>query len=269
MLAGTIVKPGDSTILPVMGEPIRNEDGNDKQDCELNAAKRWLSKNAEEYKWLKATLLGDDLFSNYPMCKAVLDKGFIFTCKPKSHPWLTETVKNSYLSEKTRREWKERHYVVYRYRWLNGVDIRDHRETLKVNYIYLEIKNEKTGKITYKNSWITDKEVTEDNVMHLVSCGRARWKIENEHNNVLKNHGYNLEHNFGHGENHASEMFCLLNLLGFLWHGILFLKDENYQKARSVVSRRVEFFNYLRAALWYRVHENWESFMMYVRDPGG
>jgi hypothetical protein len=38
---------------------------------------------------------------------------------------------------------------------------------------------------------------------------RARWKIENEHNNVLKNHGYHFEHNFGHGGNHAGGMYCL------------------------------------------------------------
>jgi hypothetical protein len=42
----------------------------------------------------------------------------------------------------------------------------------------------------------------------------------NEHNNVLKHHGYNLKHNFGHGENHANEVFCLLNLLAFLFNGI-------------------------------------------------
>ena len=61
--------------------------------------------------------------------------------------------------------------------------------------------------------------MTEDNVALIASCGRARWKIENEHNNVLKNHGYNLRHNFDHGKDHASEMYCLLNLLSFLWHG--------------------------------------------------
>jgi hypothetical protein len=46
---------------------------------------------------------------------------------------------------------------------------------------------------------------------------------------VLKNHGYNLEHNFGHGEKHASEKFCLLNLVAFLFHTLLFLGDEQYR----------------------------------------
>ena len=124
ILAGTIVKPGETEVLPVMGEMIGNEDGEEKQDCERNAMKRWLSTHSEEYKWLKPTLLGDDLFSNYPICKAITEKGmsFIFTCKEDTHPWLTETVKNSYLEEKTTREWNGRHHVVHRYRWLNGVD---------------------------------------------------------------------------------------------------------------------------------------------------
>jgi hypothetical protein len=217
--------------------------------------------------------LGDDLFSNYPICKGIEEKGmsFIFTCKEESHPWLTETVKNSYLSEKTRREWNGSHHLVYRYRWLNGVEIRDNRQTMRVNYVYLHIHNEEKGKTTYTNSWITNKEVSEENVELIASCGRARWKIENEHNNVLKNHGYNLEHNFGHGEQHASEMFCLLNLLGFLYHGILDLADEDYRGVRRQAGRRTEFFNELKVALKYQVYEDWRSFVVFVRgeEPDG
>jgi hypothetical protein len=56
-----------------------------------------------------------------------------------------------------------------------------------------------------------------------------------QHNNVVKNHGYNLEHNVGHGEDHASEHFCLLNLLAFLFHTLLFLGEENSRTARVLV----------------------------------
>jgi hypothetical protein len=266
ILAGTLVRPGKTEVFPVMGELIRNEDGNKKQDCELNAAKRWITKHAQEYSWLKPTLLGDDLFSNYPICKHIVDNklSFIFTCKEDSHPWLTETIKYSFLEEKEREERNGKHHYIYRYRWLNGVDIRDNPQTLKVNYVYFEIENVKNGKITYKNSWITDKLINSNNVEHIASCGKARWKIENEHNNVLKNHGYNLEHNFGHGSEHASEMYCLLNLLAFMFHGILFYVDEQYQKTRASLGRRTEFFGYLRAALRFSIHEDWNAFLIYV-----
>jgi hypothetical protein len=143
-----------------------------------------------------------------------------------------------------------------------------------VNYLYLEIENEGKGKTTYKNSWITNKTVTEENVKLLASCGRARWKIENEHNNVLKNHGYNLEHNFGHGEQYASEVFCILNLLAFMFHTILDLCDEQYKRLRESVGRRDEFFNILRVALRFALHESWEAFLSFAQgsdddDPHG
>ncbi len=97
----------DNPLLDVKAMYV-GPNGEEKQDCEINAGKRWLTKHAEEYKWLSPTLLGDDLYSNYPFCKEVLDSGysFIFTCKDKSHPRLTETVKNSFLEEKVRKEAK-------------------------------------------------------------------------------------------------------------------------------------------------------------------
>jgi hypothetical protein len=254
-----------------MGELIRNGEG--KRGCGRNAAKRRLGKHAEEYRRLKPALLGDGLFSNYPLCKKVVELGynFIFTRKEESRPRLAETVKNSFLEEKTRHEWNGRHHPAYRYRRLNGVEIRGNRETVPVNYVYMEIENEEKKKITYRNSWVTNKPASAGNAAQITSCGRARWKIENGHNNVLKNHGYNLEHNFGHGEEHASEMFCLLNLLAFLFHAILGIADGSYQKARKVVRRRAEFFNCLRAALWYALHENREAFLVYVQrgEPDG
>ena len=44
-------------------------------------------------------------------------------------------------------------------------------------------------------------------------AGRARWKIENENNNVLKTKGYHLDHNFGHGKKHLSSLLLTMNLL--------------------------------------------------------
>jgi hypothetical protein len=85
---------------------------------------------------------------------------------------------------------------------------------------------------------------------------------------VLKNHGYNLKHNFGHGEERASEVFCLLNLLSFLLQPILDLGDEEYRKARGTASRRDEFFNLLRAELQFGLHECWEDFLAFVSDTG-
>ena len=65
-------------------------------------------------------------------------------------------------------------------------------------------------------AWITDLEVTRENAPQIVAAGRSRWKIENETFNVLKNHGYQLEHNYGHGKQNLSTVLAMLMMLAFL-----------------------------------------------------
>ena len=79
----------------------------------------------------------------------------------------------------------------------------------------------------------TDITITEDNIIELVKGGRARWKIENEAFNTLKNQGYHLEHNFGHGEKHLAYNLLLFNFLAFCMHQIFELSDIVYQKCRA------------------------------------
>jgi hypothetical protein len=102
----------------------------------------------------------------------------------------------------------------------------------------------------------------------MVECGRARWKIENahnmRHNNVLKHHGYHLEHNFGHGQEHACEIYGILNLLAFQMHGVMLLLDAGYQKARAGIRRRDEFFAGMRIFFNRYVFETWEDFIGFV-----
>ncbi|MFN8458864.1 MAG: hypothetical protein U0401_30145 [Anaerolineae bacterium] len=57
--------------------------------------------------------------------------------------------------------------------------------------------------------------MTKLNLFDLMRGGRARWKIENETFNTLKNQGYNFEHNYGHGPQNLSVNFALLMMLAF------------------------------------------------------
>src|SRR5204862_1114055 len=78
------------------------------------------------------------------------------------------------------------------------------------------VKNiERVGQVQYF-SWITDFVLVLENVYLIMRGGRARWKIENETFNTLKNQGYNLEHNYGHGEQNLSVLLALLMMLAFL-----------------------------------------------------
>jgi hypothetical protein len=270
-MAAAIVQPHVTSVIPMMGEMITNEDGEKKQDCELTAAKRWLTKRSDELQGLKATILGDDLYSHHPFCKQILGAGlsFILTCKQNTHPWLTETVKNSFLKEQTVEIDKGKKAFLHTCRYLNNVPIRDGKDTLMVNYMELEIREKASGKQTYYSSWITDKPIDDLNVQHLVECARTRWKIENEHHNVLKNRGYNLEHNFGHAKKHAAEVFFLLNLIAFQFHTILEYCDEDYQKARASCSVRVAFFEAMRFCLRFAYHDSWSAFLIFMYTDGG
>jgi hypothetical protein len=78
---------------------------------------------------------------------------------------------------------------------------------------------------------------------------------------VLKNRGYNLEHNFGHGKDHAAEIFCLMNLLGFLLHSTQDLADLSYQKARATFGKRDAFFWAMRYETSRYLHLNWLSLL--------
>jgi hypothetical protein len=156
--------------------------------------------------------------------------------------------------------------VIYTWRYLNDVPIRyDEKDPYLVNYFSFEIRNEGAQKPSYSNSWVTDKLISDKNVVYLAECGRTRWKIENEHNNVLKNRGYNLEHNFGHGSSHAADIFFLLNILAFQFHTILEYCDLEYKLTYSTFPARVAFFESLRVLIRRRYFSSWVEFLLYVR----
>ena len=111
---------------------------------------------------------------------------------------------------------------------------------------------------------ISDFEITAANVGLLVATGRARWKIENENNNVLKNRGYHLEHNFGHGQKHLSSLLAAMNILAFLYHAFLDFCDEKYRLIRAALPTRQTFFDDLRALTRYMLFVGWDALMEFM-----
>ena len=240
-----IVSPNMKQVIPLEPEFIKKQDGYDKQDCENAAVKRWLTKNSQKQDDAPVTLLGDDLYSRQPICKLALSKdyNFIFVCRETSHKtlyeWLEFLEKSGEVQTLEKKEWNGRKKLIYRYRYTNKIPLKDGDNSLQVNWCEVTIINQKTQELIYQNSWITNHKISNNNVEKIVKAGRSRWKIENEGNNVLKNHGYNLEHNFGHGQNNLCEMLLSLNLLAFLFHSVLDLANSTYKKVRELlVSRR-------------------------------
>ena len=125
-------------------------------------------------------------------------------------------------------------------RWLEDVPLRDGADAMTVNWLEIEIVDG-AGKLTYRNSFVTDLPVSAETVAELAACGRARWKIENESFNVLKTKGYNLEHNFGHGQQHLAAVLATMNLLAFAFHTVCELADTLWHAALAAARARRRF----------------------------
>jgi len=265
-----IVKAGERRVLVLEPEFISPQDGHEKQDCERAAIKRWVLRNAERYLEDQYTLLGDDLYACQPICEVFLESGFNFllVCKPDSHVALYEQVevlnKLDLVEQVRLRHWNGRYAEIQQYRFVNQVPLRRGEDALQVNWCEVTITREDNGRQLYHNTFITNHILTRENVVPMVRDGRARWKSENETNNVLKTKGYHLEHNFGHGEQSLANFMVTLNLLAFLLHTLLDLLDEQYQMLRQHLVVRKDFFNDLRALLRYMLFDDWNHLMHFM-----
>ena len=270
VLTPVIVQPGNETVISLEPEFIVPQDGHEKQDCEIQAAKRWVEKWGDFYARRGVTILGDDLFSREPFCRTLKDKQlhFILVCKPDSHPQLYQTVAflaaNGVLGSKVVRRWLGKYAEISTYRYANKLPLTGEENTPAVNWCEVTITREDTGEQLYKNAFATDFEVTDTTVEAIVRDGRARWKVENENNNVLKTKGYHIEHNFGHGDQHLASLLLSLNLLAFLFHTVLDLVDEQYRAIRQALGTRRRFFQDLEALLRYHQFENWDEVLAFM-----
>ena len=257
-LGATIVAPGHHQVLPLPPEFIAPQDGAEKQDCERNAARRWLARHGRSVAYLRPIFLGDDLFACQPIATAIQQAGgnFILTCKPSSHQAITEYLHGTKLEEHRQTVRKGRNVTTTIYRWLSGVPLRGSADAMVVNWFSIESRNA-AGKRTYYNSFVTDLPVTAGTVAELAACGRARWKIENETFNVLKTNGYNLEHSFGHGKQTLASMFLTLNLLAFACHTAALLAVLAWKQAVAACGATYRFFEDLRAITTYVVFDDW------------
>ncbi len=235
LLSATVVAPGTNRVLPLMPEFIAKQDGAEKQDCERNAVKRWFAKHGTRVKSLKPVYLGDDLFACQPVAAMIRENGddFIFTCKDTSRKALYDFIKGATKEQHDAKVRKRSTAETFRYRWIENVPIRDGGDALMVNWIGFQILDAK-GKVKYNMAWVTSLPVSKDNVAEIVACGRARWKIENESFNVMKNHGYALAHNFGHGKQFLAMILAAFNLLAFAWHSVLDLLEPPWQPSSPI-----------------------------------
>ena len=216
LLVASIVHPDKSTVLPLFPEAITKQDGNTKNDCESNAAKRLLPEINTQLPNLGFVVLQDAIAADAPTIRLhqSLDNRFIITAKASDLPFLYHQVQQHFCQGLTQEfEYTDERGVTRGYRWINGVALNKANQDLLVNYLdYWEIKNDK---ICYQHQWITDIPLEQAIVPEMMRAARTRWKIENETLNTLKNAGYNLEHNYGHGHKYLATVFAHLMMLAF------------------------------------------------------
>jgi hypothetical protein len=146
---------------------------------------------------------------------------------------------------------------------MHHLPLRNSDDALMLNWCELTETTE-DGKQLYRNAWVTTHDNDDETVINIAASGRCRWKIENENNNVLKNHGYHFDHNFGHGQQHLANLMATLVLLAYLLHTTLDWVDTYYRTVRSLLPSRRTFFEHLRALMQYFPFDDWDHLMQFM-----
>ncbi len=219
-VGAALIHPDFKEVLPLCPEIIRKQDGVTKMDCERNAIRRLLGKLRQDHPHLKFIVNEDALAANAPHIEDLekYDLRYILGVKEGGHKFLfqfvDQAVEKGEAIELVIADDKKK-AISHCFRIVYNVPLNKSNQDRRVTFVeYWEDNPNKSKQLHF--SWITDLEVTEENIYQFVRGARARWKIENETFNTLKNQGYQFGHNFGLGQQYLSEMFVLLMMLAFL-----------------------------------------------------
>lgn len=263
MLGACIVHPDKSNVIPLCPEVIQNRDGSTKNDCERNATKRFIENFKREHPHLKVIAVSDGLASNAPNIQLMEDNEmkYLFVAKPGDHKFLFDYVNES--EAVMHYELTDEKGFFHQFRYINDVPLNKSNQNIRVNF-FEYMQTDTNGKETVF-SWVTNILITENNVYTLMRGGRAKWKVENETFNTLKNLGYNFEHNYGHGKKYLSTILCLLMMLSFLIDQVQEIACSLFQAVkkragsyRSTWEKMRTLFQVIRISSWewlYRLME--------------
>jgi len=218
LLGAVIVHPDFPEVIPLAPEPIQRQDGQTKNDCERNAARRWLKRFRQDHPHLPIIVTEDALSSNAPHIRDLRAAGchFILGVKEGDHQHLFEQFRQRLEAEQVEivEDVDARTGITHSYAFVNGLTLNESNEDIEVNFLqYLEM-----GDDGQERQWtfVVDLRLTAANVRLVARGGRTRWRIENETFNRLKNQGYHFEHNYGHGYQHLCVVLAMLMMAAFL-----------------------------------------------------
>ena len=278
LLAAALVHPDQKVVYPFAPEPImKTDDSSTKNDCELNALKRWIPEFRREHPHLKAVIVADGLTSNEPIIQLMRENRlrFILVCKESDHKYLTDWVNAADEEDKTTLD-TDKGGAKRHYEYMLNVPINYEKQHCLVNVVRFSEtkmvsegkgKNKKTKEKTTNWMWVTDLPLSLCNIEEFVRGGRARWKIENETFNTLKNQGYEFEHNFGHGKKHLHTVFSCLMLLAFFIDQCLQHVNKRFQAALEKVGRKKYLWERIRTYIHNFELPDFESMYHAITHP--
>ena len=249
LLAGAIVHPDMETVILLAPEAIIKQDGEQKNDCERNAAKRFMAQLRADHPDEPFIITEDALSANAPHIRELKKHNlrFILGVKEGDHAFLFDQVEQARQGGQTTEYEVVGKEVTHRFRFINQVPLNASNQAVVVNFIeYWESKGDKVQHFC----WITDLTVTKFNLFELMRAGRARWKIENETFNTLKNQGYNFEHNYGHGKQNLSVNVALWMMLAFLVDQVQQLAFPLFQAVLKKEGSRKRLWQPMRALFY-------------------
>jgi hypothetical protein len=279
----SLIHPEFKQVLPLCPEPIQKKDGSNKNDCERNATKRVLDDLKSEHPRLPLIIVEDALSANAPHIKKIKSCGYnyILGVKPGDHKYLFNWINDLDSEDKKKfstnrivgRRVKKK--ITYNFKWFNGAPLNDANNDLLINFLDFEEVTEtfnKEGDEVIKTSikkftWVTDLKLTKGNVYKIMTGGRARWRIENEVFNTLKNKGYNLEHNFGHGFKNLCNNFIMLMFLAFLMDQLQEIACSTFQKALKKKVRKTYFWKAVDSFFRRFFIKSWEELLQAIITP--
>jgi hypothetical protein len=262
MLAACIVHPDQPNVIPLCPEIIQNGDGAAKNDCERNAAKRFIENFTREHPHLRVIILGDGISSNAPYVRSLErhKMKYLLGAKPGDHQSLFAILESS--EEAKYHEVSDERGFLHQFRFLNDIALNQSNPDVRVNVLEY-MQTDPKGKETVF-SWVTNIHITQTNVFALMKGGRARWKIENETFNTLKNLGYNLEHNYGHGKKFLSTILCLLMLLAFFVDQIQGMTCGLFQAVKKQAGSFQGLWEEMRVLFKYMEWLAWEQLYRFI-----
>lgn len=247
MLCAALVHPDKKAVFSFAQEAIIQQDGTEKNDCELNANKRLLAYLSLHYKDENFLIVEDALYGNGENIKEILANNWSFIIRSKSgsqSSLFAQFERKSARNQTNKHSFKEAGIEHY-YEWINDLALNNTHANIRVSFLKYSYRS-KQGKL-HTFYWMTDINLRKTNVKQISKIGRSRWKIENETFNTLKNQGYHFDHNYGHGRKNLTSVLAYIMLIAFFIDQVVQYTSKQFQKIWKATKTKKKLWEHFRA----------------------